>query len=86
MAFGNLFGSNMFNMFGIALTDLFYTEGRLLNNIDSSFIIVGMLGVLMTSFALVGNVTKFKRLKFIDVNSIILMLMYFGGMYLLYVM
>ena len=86
MAFGNHIGSNMFNMFGIALMDLFYTQGRLLNYIDNSFIIVGMLGVLMTSFALVGNIAKFKRLKFMDMNSLILAFMYFGGMYILYIM
>ena len=87
MALGNLFGSNMFNMFGIGIADLFYTKGRFLSTVDSSFIVVGMLGVLMTSFGLLGNIVKFKRVaKVIDADSIIMTIMYFGGMYLLFVM
>ncbi len=87
MALGNLFGSNMFNMFGIGIADLFYTKGRFLSTVDSSFVVVGMLGVLMTSFGLLGNIVKFKRVgKVIDVDSIIMTLLYFSGMYLLFVM
>ena len=87
MALGNLFGSNMFNMFGIGVADIFYTKGRFLSTVDSSFIVVGMLGVLMTSFGLLGNIVRFKRIgKLIDVDALILTIMYFAGMYLLFVM
>ena len=87
MALGNLFGSNMFNMFGIGIADIFYTKGRFLSTVDNSFIVVGMLGVLMTSFGLIGNIVKFKRVgRVIDIDSIIMALMYFAGMYLLFVM
>ncbi len=41
MAIGNLFGSNLFNMFAIGLTDLFYTQGRFLAVIDPSFVLIG---------------------------------------------
>lgn len=84
MGIGNLFGSNMFNMFGLAICDFFYTKGRFINQIDKSFIFIGMLGVMMTAFGLVGNVAKFKRLKVIEVDSLIMIIMYLGGMYLLY--
>ena len=87
MALGNLFGSNMFNMFGIGIADLFYTKGRFLSTVDNSFIVVGMLGVLMTAWGLLGNIVDFKRIgKYIEVDSIITILMYFGGMYLLFIM
>lgn len=85
MAIGNLFGSNMFNMFGIAITDLFYMKGRFIGAIDDSFLVVGMLGVLLTSFALIGNIAKFKRIKIIEADSIIMAVIYFAGMYLLYI-
>ncbi|HPC05705.1 MAG TPA: hypothetical protein PLI60_03210, partial [Anaerolineaceae bacterium] len=52
LAAGNLFGSNMFNMFALGLTDFIYTGGRFLDVIDPSFAIVGMLGLLMTAVAL----------------------------------
>ena len=87
MALGNLFGSNMFNMFGIGIADAFYTKGRFLSTVDSSFVVVGMLGVLMTSFGLLGNIVRFKRVgKVIDVDALLLTIMYFAGMYLLFVM
>ena len=87
MALGNLFGSNMFNMFGIGIADVFYTGGRFLSTVDSSFIVIGMLGVLMTSFGLLGNIVKFKRVgRIMDVDSIIMSIMYIGGMYLLFIM
>ena len=87
MALGNLFGSNMFNMFGIGIADAFYTKGRFLSTVDSSFIVIGMLGVLMTSFGLLGNIVKFRRVgKIMDVDSVIMTVLYIGGMYILYVL
>ena len=77
----------MFNMFGIGIADVFYTKGRFLSTVDDSFIVVGMLGVLMTSFGLIGNIVKFKRIgKVMDFDSIIMTIMYIGGMYLLFIM
>ena len=87
MALGNLFGSNMFNMFGIGIADVFYTKGRFLSTVDNSFIVVGMLGALMTAFGLLGNIVKFKRIgRIMDVDAAILTVLYFSGMYLLFVM
>ena len=87
MALGNLFGSNMFNMFGIGIADVFYTKGRFLSTVDTSFVVVGMLGVLMTAFGLLGNIVRFKRIgKIMDTDSIIMTIMYISGMYLLFVM
>ncbi len=87
MALGNLFGSNMFNMFGIGIADVFYTKGRFLSTVDTSFIVVGMLGVLMTAFGLLGNIVRFRRIgKIMDTDSIIMTIMYFAGMYLLFIM
>ncbi len=37
MAIGNLFGSNMFNIFALGLTDVFFTQGRFLAVIDPAF-------------------------------------------------
>ena len=85
MALGNLFGSNMFNMFGMGIADCFYTGGRSLGEIPDSFIVCGMGGVMMTAWGLLGNSVKFKRCKIMEFDSIIMTLMYFGGMYLLYV-
>jgi cation:H+ antiporter len=85
MAIGNLFGSNMFNMLALGLTDLFYTQGRFLGSIDPVFMLVGLFGLLMTIIGLVGNLAKLeKRLWFIEIDSLLLFILYFSGMWMLY--
>lgn len=86
MAIGNLFGSNMFNMFAVGLTDLFYTKGRFLGEIDPAFAIVGMLGLIMTGIGLIGNLAKLeKKFWFIEIDALLLILVYISGMWLLFV-
>lgn len=85
MAIGNLFGSNMFNMVALGVTDLFYTQGRFLATIDPAFMLVGLFGLLMTAIGLVGNLAKLeKRFWFIEIDSLLLFILYFFGMWLLY--
>lgn len=85
MAIGNLFGSNFFNMFAVGLTDFFYMDGRFLAAISPSFLLVGMLGLLMTCLALLGNVVQFRRrLRFMEFDAALLVILYFVGMWLLY--
>lgn len=85
MAIGNLFGSNMFNMFAIGLTDLFYTDGRFLSIINNSFMLVGMIGLLMTTIGLIGNLAKLeKRIFSFEVDATLLFILYFAGMFLLF--
>lgn len=85
MAIGNLFGSNMFNMFALGLTDLFYTDGRFLATIDPAFLIVGMLGLLMTAVGLVGNLARLeRRIWIIEVDSAALFILYLTGMWMLF--
>ena len=48
MAIGNLFGSNMFNIFILGFADVFYLQGRFLGEIDPIFLLIGLLGLLMT--------------------------------------
>ena len=85
MAIGNLFGSNLFNMFALGLTDLFYLDGRFLSVIDPSFLLVSILGLIMTVMALIGNLARIeRRLVFVEVDALFLILVYGGGLWLLY--
>lgn len=85
MAIGNLFGSNMFNMFAIGLTDIFYTQGRFLSVIDSSFLLVGVVGLLLTGMGLIGNLIKLeKKIWFIELDALAIMLFYLASLWLLY--
>lgn len=85
MAVGNLFGSNMFNMFALAAADLVYTQGTFFAAVDSTFALVGMLAALMTTLALIGNLAHVeKRIWIIELDALLLLLVYAGGIILLF--
>ena len=85
MAVGNLFGSNVFNMFALGVADLFYAEGRFLGAIDPNFALVAMLGLLLTNLALIGNIARVeRRLAFVESDALLILLLYVGGMFFLY--
>jgi cation:H+ antiporter len=85
MAIGNLFGSNAFNIFALGLTDFFFQEGRFLAAIDDTMLLAAILGLLLTTMGLFGNVTRFhKRLWIIEIDSLVIGVTYFFGMWLLY--
>jgi cation:H+ antiporter len=85
MAVGNLFGSNAFNMFALSLTDFFYVQGRFFGVIAPEFALVGMLGLILTSLGLIGNLARLdRRLGFVEVDALIIMVGYLLGMAWLY--
>ncbi|MBN2387376.1 MAG: sodium:calcium antiporter [Anaerolineales bacterium] len=87
LAVGNLFGSNIFNMFGLGLADLFLTTDRFLGVIDPAFAIAGMLGLILTILGLIGNLARLeRRLWVIEIDALLLILVYFGGLWVLYSM
>lgn len=86
IAVGNLFGSNVFNMFALGLADVFYTKGVFLNDIDPAFALAGLLALLMTTMGLMGNLAQVeRRLGIIEIDALLLILCYFAGLWLLYV-
>jgi cation:H+ antiporter len=86
MAVGNLFGSSVFNMLGLGIADFFYLDGRFLGAIDQNFVLVGLLGLLLTNMALVGNLARVERkFLFIELDTIAIIVVYLLGMYLLFV-
>jgi cation:H+ antiporter len=85
MAVGNLLGSNVFNMFGLAIADFFLLEGPFLGLIDPGFVLVGLLGILLTNMALIGNLARVERkFLFFEIDALLMLLVYFLGMYLLF--
>ena len=86
MAVGNLLGSNVFNMFGLAIADFFLLDGPFLSLIDPNFVLVGLLGILLTNMALIGNLARVERkFLFFELDSIAILVIYLLGMYLLFV-
>ncbi len=85
LAVGNLFGSNAFNIFALALTDVFYLRGRFLGDIDPTFALAGLLGLLLTNLGLIGNLARVeRRLWFIEVDALFIIVGYMAGLWLLY--
>lgn len=86
LAVGNLLGSNVFNMFGLAISDFFLLDGAFLSLIDDTFVLVGLLGILLTNMALIGNLARVERkFLFFELDSLAILLVYLSGMYLLFI-
>ena len=85
MTVGDLFGSNIFNMLALAITDGFYVQGLFFSDIDVDFALVGLLVVLLVNLALVGNLARLeRRLWFVELDALLIILSFIGGLLLLY--
>ncbi len=85
LALGNLFGSNIFNMFALGFTDVFYTQGRFLGAIDPKFALTGLLGLLLTCMGLIGNQARLeRRIWLVEIDALLLVLGYIVGLWMLY--
>jgi len=85
MAVGNLFGSNMFNMFALALADFVFLQGRFLGSIDPVFALAGLVAMLLTTLGLIGNLAHLeRRIWFVELDALLLILGYLAGLYLLF--
>lgn len=85
MAVGNLFGSSVFNMLALGIADFFYLEGSFLNDIDNDFALVGLLGLLLTMMALLGNIARVeRRVLFIELDALAIIFVYLLSMFVLF--
>ena len=85
MAVGNLFGSSVFNMLALGLADFFFLDGSFLGAIDPAFALVGLLGLLLTNMALLGNLSRLERkIFFIEIDTLAIVVVYLLGLYLLF--
>ena len=86
LAVGNLFGSSVFNMLILGVADVFYLEGPLLSAINPDLALVALMGLLLTNIALIGNLARVERkILFIEIDAVAIILVYLATMYLLYV-
>jgi cation:H+ antiporter len=86
MAVGNIFGSNMFNLFILALDDLFYVRGPLLSSVEKQHLIPAMAAMAMTGLAIAGLIYNSEKKRFIWAwDSFGIILIYIANLYLLYI-
>ncbi len=85
MAVGNLFGSNVFNMLAMGITDGFYTQGLFFSDIDANFALAGLIVLVLINLALVGNLARpEQKLWFVEPDALLIILTFVGGLLLLY--
>lgn len=89
LAIGNLFGSNLFNVFALGLVDFFFTDGRFLAEVSPAMTIAGMLALVMTTLALLGNLARNltrggTRRLLTEIDALLIAILYVLGMLLLY--
>jgi cation:H+ antiporter len=78
---GNLLGSNVFNIFILALTDLFYTEGSLFANINADHLESVIVVIIMTAVAGLGFMAKPQRKIWrLSIDTFIILILYIGLM------
>ncbi|MSM39935.1 MAG: sodium:calcium antiporter [Geobacter sp.] len=76
LAIGNLLGSNIFNVFILALDDVFYFHDQILSNVHRGHIISAVIAIAMTSIAIIGLTYRSeKKLLFLAWDSLAIMIL-----------
>jgi cation:H+ antiporter len=85
MAVGNLLGSNIFNVFILAIDEVFYTSGILLNDASKFHLISVFCTVIMSAIAIAGlNLRNMSKRFFLALDSAFIFGVYVIGLILLY--
>ncbi len=84
LAVGNLFGSNIFNVFILAVDDVFYTNGSIFSDIDQNHLISILTLIIMTAVTSVGLLFKASKKRFLlATDTFIILILYLSLMYFL---
>lgn len=77
MAYGNLFGSNLFNICILAVDDIFYTKGPLALDVSGGHVVSAMAAIVMTAIAIVGLTYRTsKKILFVGWDSLGILIVY----------
>jgi cation:H+ antiporter len=86
LAIGNLFGSNLFNIFILALDDLAYLPGPLFSGVASAHVVSAFSAMMMSGLAVVGLILRPKSRVYRTVSwiSVFLLAVYLLNTLFLY--
>ncbi|MDA8240845.1 MAG: hypothetical protein M0Z67_10810 [Nitrospiraceae bacterium] len=85
LAIGNLFGSNLFNIFILAVDDLFFVKGPILSFVNPNHAISALSAIAMTAVAVIGLTYRAERKPlFLAWDSFSILLIYLMNLMLLY--
>ncbi|SMP37990.1 sodium:calcium antiporter [Anoxynatronum buryatiense] len=88
IAFGNVYGSNAFNLMILAIVDLFQGKGSLLQIVRDSHILTAMFGILLTGISMLAIwITPYEvfniTIGWVSGYSILIMLLYLFSAFLM---
>jgi cation:H+ antiporter len=87
MAFGNIFGSNLFNIVILAIDDIFYTKGPLFSYISPNHVVSSSAAIAMTAVAAIALTYRLsKKVLFFAWDSLAILALYILALSLLYMM
>ena len=87
LAIGNLFGSNLFNLFILFIDDIFFIKGPILSHVETIHIIPALSAITMTSIAIIGLTYRAsKKPIFLAWDAMGIILIYIVNLMSLYLM
>jgi cation:H+ antiporter len=87
LAVGNIFGSNMFNIFIISIDDLFFTKGAILSFVEPGHLVSVFFSMLMISIIIIGLTYRAERKRlFLSWDSVGIALSYIMNLLILYML
>jgi cation:H+ antiporter len=85
LSVGNLLGSNLFNVFILAIDDMFYTKGNLLKDASDVNILSVFSTLIMTAVVIIGlAITTLGKRYRMAWDSVLIFLIYFFNLVLLF--
>ncbi|MBM4235642.1 MAG: sodium:calcium antiporter [Firmicutes bacterium] len=85
MAVANIFGANFMNLFIIALADLFYFKGPLLQAVSDQHLLSAVMVIMMSTIVIFGLTYKSKkRVAGIGFDTMLVLIAYLATVYLLF--
>ncbi len=85
LAIGNIFGSNMTNMFIVFVCGLFHRGGPILGAVSKAHVVTAALSILLTYVAVQGIFVRNKKVVFgLGLDSLIMIFFFLAGTGILY--
>lgn len=84
LAFGNIFGSNIFNIAILAIYDMLYTKGPILEFTSPNYIIPVLGTIIITAIGIIGIIFKEEKKSKLAIDTALIAFLYVMMMILLY--
>jgi cation:H+ antiporter len=85
MAFGNIFGSNLFNILILAIDDVFYTKAPMLSHVSANHLVSSSAAIAMTAVAAIALTYRAtKKWFFFAWDSVAILAIYVVALFVLY--